>query len=475
MLNIGVNIQLIVSNQIFTAIRSCGGHIKRSLIFSIIVICFLIIGLTPSSYLVYADDMSNNFLIMNDIGFRHNADIWARMRADFQLNHPQTDRVKYYERLYTKNPKTFNKMMRNAMPYLYYFLDQVERLGLPAELVLIPGVESTFDPLAKNPGDSYAGMWQFEPITGNRFHLIQNRDIDERRNIIKSTNAAFTYFIYLHSIFKQWEPAIGAYNWGEGNLYKAVVNSGSPLGNVNYEDLDLRPITADYLPKLIALASIIENPDRFGIKLDDSPDQPYFAIVSPESSVTVNDMVNLSQTDKKSFMRLNPQFKDDDYELSGSSLILLPLVNQDIYYASIGRANLLANTTELATNNSAIDAVSEVDSNLRQVSLVQVLPVESSNRESEDSNQKADVINDIINQKQQSAKERLVESSDEVLNVLGSASKVTNSNKSGNEHDLDNLLNTLNSDTSNSTVPNNANSAGIKTIVVKTNNQVDGE
>lgn len=419
------------------------------------------LGIIPS--VIYADDASSNFMIINDISSRQNVDLWARMRADFQLMHPQNDRVKYYEKLYTKNPKNFNKMMRNARPYLYYFLDEVERLGLPAELVLIPGVESTFDPLAKNPGDAYAGMWQFEPATANRFHLTQNGDVDERRDIVKSTDAAFNYLAYLHRVFMQWEPAIGAYNWGEGNLYKAVINSGQPLGHVDYSDLDLRPITADYVPKVIALASIIENPSKFGVTLDDMPDQPYFAIVNPAPDSTISDMVKLSQTDSQTFVKLNPQFKDDDYELSRLSLVLLPLANQNIYYASIGKSNLVANTIQLAANNLP----DTTDQNLKQVSLVTLTAVESSNENvAAGANDDMDAIGEIIDNKQSVAiSQNKKESADDILALLDTKPKPKTSNP---EKALDSLLNTLTSN--DASIPaSNISSSGVKTIIVKVN------
>jgi len=162
----------------------------------------LLLSICAISTLANSEPTSTNFMLMNNYNLRQSQNIWDRMQQGFQLNYEETKLVKYYEKFYTKNPATFDKLMKNATPYLYYMLTQTERYALPSELALIPIVESNYDPLAKNPTDAYAGMWQFVPITGTRFNLAQNNDIDERRNIVKSTNAALIYLNYLHLMFK---------------------------------------------------------------------------------------------------------------------------------------------------------------------------------------------------------------------------------------------------------------------------------
>jgi len=321
-----------------------------------------------------ADEISTDLMILNNSNSQQFNDIWSRMRAGFKLDHTQNDRVKYFEKVYTKNPKSFNKLMNNAIPYLYFLLSETERNGLPAELALIPGIESSYDPLAKNPTDAYAGMWQFVPSTGRRFFMTQNDDIDERRDIVKSTRSALKYFNYLYLMFHQWDVAIGAYNWGEGGMYRAILNSDMKLGQVQYTDLQLRQITADYVPKIIALASIIENPGKFGVTLNDAPNRPYFAIITPAPSTTVSDVSKLSNVDKQIFTKLNAAYKDTDYQLTAKNNILLPETNQNIYYANIGKAVVVANEIQLANNSQAVVPVT--DSNIKPAALVTITAAE---------------------------------------------------------------------------------------------------
>ncbi len=289
------------------------------------------------TFSILSQPIVNDYTIINDYKIRKNKNLWARMRAGFQLDHTETDRVKYFERMYTKNPKSFQRMMENAKPYLYFMLNELERHGLPTELALIPGVESTYNPLAKNPGDAYAGMWQFVPVTGNRFYMVQNNQIDQRRDIVKSTRAAFDYLMYLYSMFGQWDVAIGAYNWGEGGMYKAILKSGQDIGHVDFQKLPLRQITLDYVPKIIALANIIENPEKFGVTLDDNAtDEPFFAITNLPYQMRVGDVQQKSETDTDIFSKLNGQYKSSDYLLDKTDNVLLPLPNLMRFYANTG-------------------------------------------------------------------------------------------------------------------------------------------
>jgi membrane-bound lytic murein transglycosylase D len=303
-------------------------------------------------------------MLINSYNTRQDADIWTRMRRGFQLSHEETKLVLYYERLYTKSPKTFARLVANAKPYIFYILTQTERNGMPSEIALLPGVESTFNPNAKSSSNAY-GMWQFVASTGTRFNMAQNSSIDERQDLVKSTNSALSYLNYLHKLFGQWEPAIGAYNWGEGNMYKEIIHSGQKPGNIDYASLNLRSETENYVPKLIALASIIDNPSKFGVNLEDIENKPVVAVVNPPKPMTISQMINLAGIDKDTFNKLNPQYKSTDYTVGNKDHVVLPLSNEGIYLASVGRnqfqtpinENSIVLSVENQNDESAADGV----------------------------------------------------------------------------------------------------------------------
>ncbi len=324
-------------------------------------------------------------MLINNYNTRQDADIWARMRRGFQLSHEETKLVLYYERLYTKSPKTFARLVANAKPYIFYILTQTERNGMPSEIALLPGVESTFNPNAKSSSNAY-GMWQFVASTGTRFNMAQNSSIDERQDLVKSTNSALSYLNYLHKLFGQWEPAIGAYNWGEGNMYREIVNSGQTPGNINYASLNLRSETENYVPKLIALASIIDNPSKFGVNLEDVENKPVVAVVNSPKSMTIAQMINLAGIDEGTFNKLNPQYKTTDYTVGSKDHVVLPLSNQGVYLAGIGR-----NQFQTPINETPI-ILSVESSNDDEVDLIALAAAgDLNNQESNSNTESADV------------------------------------------------------------------------------------
>jgi membrane-bound lytic murein transglycosylase D len=268
---------------------------------------------------------------LNQSPIRADSNLWQRMSDGFALDHSETKEVKYWEKRYS-SPKYFNIIMQNAAPYLYFVVTEMERRGIPTELALIPIVESTYNPNAVSPAAISTGMWQFVSSSGKRFGMIQNSDLDERKDIVKSTRAAITYLQYLHDMFGSWELAIAAYNWGEGNINTAVNNSSSR----NFYDLDVRDVTHQYVPKVIALANIIQNPRKFGIKLTNLPNQPYFAIVNPQAPLKITDFMTMSNLSPALNKKLNPQYNSTSYSVSPAQRLLLPVSNQPTYLAALG-------------------------------------------------------------------------------------------------------------------------------------------
>ncbi|TXH60421.1 MAG: LysM peptidoglycan-binding domain-containing protein [Bacteroidia bacterium] len=312
--------------------------------------------------------VTHDFSLMNNDNIRQDSSIWDRMRNDFKLSktHDDNPRVKYYENFYTKHPASLYRLLNNAIPYLYFILTEIERNCVPGEIALIPAVESSFNPKAKNSYDKYAGMWQFIPTTGKQFNLTQNTDLDERRNIVKSTRSALLFLDYLHSKFKQWDIAIGAYNWGEGNMTNAVLNAPDQIGHINYQDLELRNITANYVPKVIALAHIIKNPEKFGITLPNAPNQPYFAIISPHADISIQKISAMSKIDDNTFSTLNPEFKKTNYILSNNDSVLIPVSNQNIYNANYDTKTTSAtdlNSEDLQKNLTYADNIEIINNN----------------------------------------------------------------------------------------------------------------
>lgn len=320
----------------------------------------------------HADNLSMQMQQLNATPVQDEDILWQRMRDGFMLNHHETKEVKYWEKRYG-SPKYFNIIMQNAAPYLYFVVTEMQRRGVPTELALIPIVESTYNPNAVSPAAISTGMWQFVSSSGKRFGLVQNSDLDERKDIVKSTRAAINYLIYLHDMFGSWELAIAAYNWGEGNINNAVKSANS----YNFYDLDVRDVTKQYVPKVIALANIIQNPSRFGIKLTNLKNQPYFAIINPSAPLTINQFMEMSNLSPAINKKLNPQYNSTTYLVNPSQRLLLPVSNQPTYLASIGGSQ--NNVTPLVASPSITNTPAVATADNTQQNNTPVAPSNSGN------------------------------------------------------------------------------------------------
>ena len=150
-------------------------------------------------------------------------DFWQELRLGFTLDHNIDHRRLTVQRnWYAKHQSYLDRVLTRGEPYLFHIYSEVKRRGLPNELVLLPIVESAFDPFAYSHGRA-SGIWQFIPGTGRMFGLKQTWWYDGRRDIVAATDAALEYLEALNKQFDgNWLHALAAYNSGGGNVRKAI-------------------------------------------------------------------------------------------------------------------------------------------------------------------------------------------------------------------------------------------------------------
>ena len=341
-----------------------------------------------------SDQLSDGLVVLNNGTVPQTDDFWQRLRAGFRLDRKETDLVRYYEKRYTQNPKAFQKIMTNAKPYIYYVLLETERNGFPSEIALLPIVESSYNPFAVSPAGISTGMWQFVGMTGKRFNLAQTSQIDERQDTVKSTKAALKYLAYLNDMFGRWDLTLAAYNWGEGRIYGIIQTAQKNGNSLAYNDLPFRDATKSYVPKLVALANIIENPSKFGVKLDSMPNEPYFAIVSSGANFNTQKVIDFATIHANSFKELNPQFKVDNYSFIKDQKLLLPTGKQNIYAINAGFKSMPQ--VAISSESSVIIKVANSESNADVVVSAIKPSAESNIRVVEHSNTAK--IDDLINE-----------------------------------------------------------------------------
>ena len=257
-------------------------------------------------------------------------DVWQRIRQGYQLStegisHQGQKRMDAYINRYQKHPEDILRQTQQASLYLHYIISELEKNNIPSELALLPFVESRFDPFAYSSGRA-SGLWQFIPITGQRFKLANNWWMDERRDIIASTQAAIDYFTYLHKHFKgDWLLAIAAYNAGEGTVGRAIKRNQQKGLATDYWSLPLPQETRNYLPKLFAWASIIQQPQVHNLSLADAPNTPTFTQIDIGSQIDLAKLSTISDIPINTIYALNPAFNRWASDPQAPHELLIPI------------------------------------------------------------------------------------------------------------------------------------------------------
>ena len=264
-------------------------------------------------------------------------DLWQRLRAGFAMPGLDTPLVAEKERFYLQRPEALQRMFARGGRYLHYIVEEVERRGMPTEIALLPFVESAMNPVALSSAQA-AGLWQFIPSTGRQYELTQNWWVDNRRDVVKSTNAALEYLQKIYEMHdRDWFLALASYNWGENAVARAVRNNRARGLPTDYLSLSMPNETRHYVPKLIALKNIVMRADALGLALPDIPNRPYFATIEKTRPIDLKLAAQFSGLTVEEFVALNPAHNRPVIAASRNNAIRIPADRVDDFVRAMER------------------------------------------------------------------------------------------------------------------------------------------
>ena len=278
-----------------------------------------------------------------DKTFGHRS-VWAHLRSDFRMNEVNPELVRRHESKFASSAAYFNRTIERSRPYMYHISQEVAKRNMPAEIALLPFIESAFVTKAKSTVGA-SGLWQFMPATGRHYGLEQTPLYDGRHDVYAATDAALNYLEYLHGLFGDWSLALAAYNWGEGNVGRAVNRARAQGLEPVYENLKMPAETRNYVPKLLAVRNIVNNPQYFGMNFADIDNKPFFKAVDIDQPIDLSAAVRLSGISRAEFDALNPAFKSPVYIPKIGRKLLLPVSAAAAFernYKKADRATLLS-------------------------------------------------------------------------------------------------------------------------------------
>jgi hypothetical protein len=212
--------------------------------------------------------------------------------------------------------------LKRSTRYFPVIEQMLAEAGLPDDLKYVAIAESALRPHAGSSKGAI-GFWQFMPETGRRYGLTVTDDIDERRNLVASTQAAISYYLELYDTFDSWSLSAAAFNMGEEGLRAEILAQGVD----NFYRLYLSLETQRYLFRILSAKLILTDPERYGFYLED---EDYYQPLKTSTveltlfeEASIRIVAQAAETDFKRIKNLNPELRGH-YLQAGTYRLVLP-------------------------------------------------------------------------------------------------------------------------------------------------------
>jgi membrane-bound lytic murein transglycosylase D len=220
-------------------------------------------GFTPKTEDTPAEAAEEvTFVVDPNIVAKANADL-ATTKSDLPL--VVNDYVAAYINFFANTTKGHNTLLHSfqrAGRYRQMIQRVMSEEGVPQDLIYLAVAESGFQPRAVNRKSRAGGMWQFMP-RGN-YGLLRNNYVDERFDPEKSTRAYARYMKYIYAQLGDWYLSMAGYDWGTGNVQRAVQKTGYADFWELYKRNNLPSETKNYVPEILAAIIIANHPTQYG-------------------------------------------------------------------------------------------------------------------------------------------------------------------------------------------------------------------
>jgi membrane-bound lytic murein transglycosylase D len=249
---------------------------------------------------------------------------WDQLRRSFAMADCDADpSVLGWANRYTRNPRQFENQLQEVLPRLAYVQQVAAQYDVAGEFVLLPWVESHFQPVAARR-QRPAGMWQIMPATAGAMGLRVDGHYDGRLDVPAAAHAVMKLLKQYHDQFHDWRVADYAYNAGEFSVRRLIQKHGVPTDEPVIPTLPVRKGTRAHLTKLLAIACVVREPGRFHVNLPTLPDEQQLVKVKIPHSMPINRAADHAGMSVDTLKDLNAAFRSDVVDASAASYLLLP-------------------------------------------------------------------------------------------------------------------------------------------------------
>lgn len=216
---------------------------------------------------------------------------------------------KWIDYFVEKDRPRLERFLARGQQYKEIVQNTLAENDLPEELYYLAMIESGYQNHARSSAQA-VGVWQFISGTATRYGLRVDRYVDERKDPIRSTEAASKYLRDLYNVFGSWHLAMAAYNSGEIRILRAIFKARTRNFWELVEANALPRETAEYVPKFIAMVLVAQSPEKYGLPLNEEIlSYPSLMAIEVPGSLTLASLAKMAGIDADLLIRVNPHLK----------------------------------------------------------------------------------------------------------------------------------------------------------------------
>ena len=288
-------------------------------------------GLSPAIEAAPLDEAAS------EVTFAANPELTAKLKKELDVSTSDlplviNDQVAGYIGYFANSP-SFHAHMLRSMERAGKYKDMMQRVlkeeGVPQDLIYLAVAESGFQPQALNAKSGAGGIWQFMP-TG-AYGLARSGWVDERFDPEKSTRAYAKYMKTVYNLLGDWYLAMAGYDWGPGNIQKAVMRTGYADFWELYRRNSLPMETKAYVPQILAAVIMAKNPEKYGLDRMVPMAPVVFDTVTTNYPIDLRLVADVTDASVQEIVALNPSLlrlrtpPDTDFDLH------IPVGTKDVY------------------------------------------------------------------------------------------------------------------------------------------------
>ena len=251
--------------------------------------------------------------------------VWDRISAHRQIDFEDNLRIEEQATYLLRDKDYIYQLSRRTEPFIYFILEEIDKRGLPAELALLPVIESAYHPNAVSRSNA-VGLWQFIRPTSRFLGMQKNTWYDARRDIIISTRKALDYLATLNEKFDgDWLLTLAAYNGGHGTISRAIARNQRNGLATDFWSLRLVDETRNYVPRFLAATLIYTQPEDYAVELYDVSNKPFFAAVDAGSQLDLKLAATMAGISHTMLKKLNAGYLRWSTPPNGPHRLLIPI------------------------------------------------------------------------------------------------------------------------------------------------------